>query len=83
MEEESKKEKFNQILKDCIEGKGQQEIVLNENSRQMLKETNKVLGEIKSNWEDLEKQREERAAKNETLTAEQWAMEKCNVKQSE
>ena len=83
MEEESKKEKFNQILKDCIEGKGQQEIVLNENSKQMLEETNKVLGEIKNNWEDLAKQRVEKAAINETLTAEQWAMEKCNVNQSE
>ena len=83
MEEESKKEKFNQILKDCIEGKEQQEIILNDDSLRMLEETNKVLGEIKSNWEDLEKQREESAEINKTLTAEQWAMEKCNVNQSE
>lgn len=83
MEEESKKEKFNQILKDCIEGKEQQEIILNDDSLRMLEETNKVLGEIEDNWKDLEKQREESAEINETLTAKQWAMKKCNVKQSE
>lgn len=77
MEEEIKKEKFNQLLKNCLEGEEQLAIVLNDNSKQMLEETNKVLEKIKSNWEDLIQKRKE---SKEPLTTEKWAIRKCNSK---
>ena len=77
MEEVLKKEKFNQLLKDCLEGKEQQGIVLNDDSKQMLEETNKVLEKIESNWKDLKQKRKE---SQESLTAEEWAIRKCNSK---
>ena len=80
MDEELKEEKFNQLLKNCLEGGKQQAIVLNDNSKQMLEETNKVLEKIESNWNDLKQQRENSGV---PLTAEEWAMKKVNVNKSE
>ena len=77
MDEELKEEKFDQLLKNCLEGGEQQAIVLNENSKQMLEETNKVLEKIESNWKDLKQQRKNSGV---PLTAEKWAMKKVNVK---
>ena len=77
MEEELKFEKFNQLLKNCLEREEQQAIVLNDNSRQMLEETNEVLEKIESNWKDLKQKRKE---SKEPLTAEKWAIRKCNSK---
>ena len=80
MEEQEKKEKFNEILKKCIENNDQHKLELNEDSKNLLDKTIKVLDVIENNWNDLKTQREQ---SNPSLTAEEWAEAKINVKKSE